>query len=305
MSYVVASLAAEEVTGKPWHEVLRTRIFTPLGMTATTTHHPAANVPVAVPHVDEDHNRFRTAAHKPDAAMNAAGSTFTTAGDLAKWLLAHVNEYRTFPARMVRQMHAPQVQVSVPWRDTHRFAFALGWYHADYEGNVMLQAFGGRQGAYCHVSLMPDHDIGVAVLSNGGGAAADLLANYAYDTLLGKKELGPKYDARIAKIREAAVTRRDELRKVDAQRAVRPLPRPGTYAGRYDSDRLGSMIVTEENGRLYATIGVSRGALYVSGDAFLVEWDGDGELEPFRFVQNETGETRAIDIDGRIFERVP
>jgi CubicO group peptidase (beta-lactamase class C family) len=306
-SYIVAALAVEQAAGAPWPEVLATKIFTPLSMRSTFASIPPASLPVAAGYGDIEHGQFRRRQPKVARTMHPAGGMFSTAGDLARWLIANMNEGAgVFPARVIRDLHAPQVSLSRRYRHIDRFAYALGWYHGEYEGDLLVHHFGGFNGFHAHMSFMPQRRIGVVVLSNGGGEIADTLANYHYDVRLGKKDLEAKYDAEIARIREAAAKQRAATAKTIARKAERrPMSRPASaYAGEYVSDRLGTIVVREREGGLVAEFGVIGNALLPdTGDAFVIDWLGDDSLQTIRFVVDADGKVKALDWDGRVFER--
>jgi CubicO group peptidase (beta-lactamase class C family) len=307
-SYILASLAIEEAAGRPWHEVLATRIFAPLQMRSTFAVIPPATLPVAAGYVDEAHARFRRYAAKDARTMHAAGGMFSTAADLAKWMIEQMTGGRVFSRRVIRDLHAPQISLSRKYRNIDRHAYALGWYHGTYEGDadLLVHHFGGFNGFHAHLSFMPEHRIGVVVLSNGGGETADLLASFIYDRMRGKKDLAAKYDTALARLRDDAVKRRAEQEKAAARKHERrPLARPASaYAGQYTSDRLGTIVVREREGRLFAELGLIGNELLVEqGDAFVIDWLDDTTLQPVRFTFDEQGRATELDWDGRKFRK--
>ena len=305
-SYLLAALAIEEATGKPWHEVLATKLFAPLAMRSTFATIPPATLPVAAGYLDEAHARFHRYAAKEARTMHAAGGMFSTAPDLARWMIEHMSGGRVLPRRVVRDLHAPQISLSRKYRNINRHAYALGWYHGTYEGDtdLLVHHFGGFNGFHAHLSFMPERKLGVVVLSNGGGETADLLASFIYDTLRGRNDLAAKYDAELARIRDAAIKRRAEQDKIAARkREQRPLARSASaYTGEYVSERLGTIVVRERDGRLYAELGlIGNELLAETGDAFVIDWQIDAGLEPVRFTFDDKGRATELDWGGRKF----
>ena len=100
---------------KPWHEVVRETVLEPLGMTATTAR--LSSVPgyhLAMPHDFSAGQLGRIALLKSDRTMHAAGGHVTTAGDIARFLVAQLNGgrvagRRVFPAAAIEETHRQMV----------------------------------------------------------------------------------------------------------------------------------------------------------------------------------------------------
>lgn len=310
MSYVLAATVMEKATGKRWTEQVAEKILIPLGMTSTTTSLPPPGVPMAHFYRSTAPNVLVRTPLKTNEAMGPAGGMFTTSGDAAKWLMALMNEGRigqrqVLPRRAVLLVQSPQTTNKARFRYIDRYAWGIGQDLGDYEGDLIVHRFGGTNGAYSHISFMPDHGIGVAVFASGGGGVADAVASYAYDLLLGKKDVDAKWSAELTKIVAAVEEGREERRKADARLADRKTPAHplAMYAGTYHSDRLGTLTVTESDNRLYAQLGLLRAELVSSGgDGFLIDWSDEGQLATINIVFENERAVR-LDWEGRLFER--
>jgi len=312
LGYVVTGLVLERVTGKPWQELLATEVFAPLGMTRTTAYMSRTSAwPVATPYdLDRDLQLQPLSFVKTDATMHAAGGIVTTPRDLARWLEANVN-HTGLPAAAFAE--AQKRQVDTPERDWYRFkryAYALGWYHSDYEGATLLHHFGGYEGWRAHVSFLPQQKHGVAIAVNTSAPGAqlrDLIAAYAYDVLLGKPDVDAAYVAHLAKLRTDTNTSRDAIRADLEKRRQRPpsLQRAqSTYAGRYVSDNFGALTIREDAGTLRASLGRLDAVLepFTEPDTARVELiPGTGEV--LRFVFETPDRPAAIKYGEEVFRR--
>lgn len=295
LGYVVAGLVLERVTGKTWQELLASELFAPLGMTHTTAYiSRAAAWPLARPY---DFGRELSVQPisfvKIDNTMHAAGGLVTTPRDLAKWLELQVNGNRAIDAKAL--VEAQREQVKTPgsdWYRFHRYGYAFGWYHSDYEGAKLLHHFGGYQGWRAHISFMPEQRDGVAAVVNTGATGAplrDLIAAYIYDVLLDKPGVDEAYTAHLAKMRADEQQRLDRIRadvEKRAQRTPTLLKAQSTYAGAYENEDFGILRIRTEGDRLRATLGQLDGAIepYTEPETARVELvPGNGEVLRFQF----------------------
>lgn len=324
IGYVVASLVIDEVTGTSWKEVLDERIFRPLGMDRTTAYVSRARQEdwhVAAPYSGAGpEGRERRPFWKADETMHAAGGLLTTAADLARWLEAQLEEGRVdgapvFPAEVVAETHRKQAELDADFWRFHRHGYGLGWYVSDYEGETLLHHFGSFPGYRAHVSFMPEHDLGVAVLINelpAGLFLPDAVATYAYDLALGKPGLSGKYQEVLDELATQVEERREAVRQDRERRVARPqeLPRPlEAYTGTFRSPAYGEMDVYERGGELGARVGLLRSDVEVydhEREALRIEIAGGGRVVRYFFPEDASGETPAdsIVLGGETWPRV-
>lgn len=265
LGYMLASYAVERAAGESFANVLKSRVLAPIGMTQTS----------AEPCI----------ATKSAKTMNrGSGGLCSTLGDMTRWLRVNMTDglldgKRIVPLTVMREVHAPQINLSRRFGRLDRYAYGLGWYHADYQGDLVMHHFGSYPGSWAHVSWMPDRNIGVVVLANIYAPLPDAVALLAYDTLLGRATARAQFDEDIQKVRERVFARpqrfAEQLQKLasESQDSDRAL---ASYTGTYTDEALGTMIVREENGELHATMGDRRGRMTrARGDAFLVQWYSD------------------------------
>jgi len=314
LSYVLAGRVLEKATGKPWSAVVAETILQPLGMTSTVAGAPVSGVPVAKCYRQRGPQTFVETPAEITDLVGPAGGLLTTSADAGRWLIAMINEGRVggrqlLPGRAVRLVQSEQTTNKKRYRYFDRFAWGLGQDLGDYEGDLIVHRFGGLNGAYSHVSFMPERRIGVAVFANGGGAVPDAVAAYAYDLLLGKRDRDAKWSAELARVaatvaEDGARRRKSDAATVAARRSAgHALDR---YVASYHYDRLGDIQVTQREERLYAQLGLVRAELVpVGDDAFLVDWRDSGSPARVEFVFDGSGRALRIDWGGRIFDRVP
>ena len=308
IGYVIASLVLERVTGRKWQDLLEAEIFAPLKMTRTTAYiSKTRDWPRATPYTfDDDFRPLRMPMLKTDMTMHAAGGLVSTPKDLARWLTANIDR-TSFPAAAFDEAQKKQVPYERTWYRFKTDGYALGWNHAEYEGEKMLYHFGGFEGWRAHVSFLPEKRIGVAVVTNTGGPSAqlrDVVASYIYDRLLGKT---PDYDVHLAKLksdREQSIerVRADIARRRDRKPSL--TREPATYTGRYVSQDYGTLNIAKADGHLRASLGQLNGVLepFTEPDTARVELiPGSGEV--LRFEIDEQGRAAAVQYRDSRFTR--
>ena len=276
LGYILTTYAVEHATGEPWMQTLTKRVFAPLSMTHTN----------AKPCIPTKTERTMT---------RGSGGICSSIDDMTRWLRVNMTDgvldgKRVFPLAVMREVHAPQISLQRKFGRFDRYAYGLGWYHADYQGDLVMHHFGSYPGSWAHVSWMPDRNIGVVVMANAYNSFSDAIALLAYDTLLGRATARTQFDEDVKKIRDRRASRprtnAELAQKIAAEvgDSDRTLP---SYAGTYVDELLGAMLVREENGELRATIGDRSGRLVrARGDAFYVQWYEDDGPDRVTFTAN-------------------
>ena len=272
LGYNIFSLVIDARFKEGWKEVLQREVFAPLGMKSTTAWTTRADPhQLALPYEFRGNRPERVEFAKRDANMQAAGGHLSSANDLVRYLQAQLNDGRVggrqaIPAGIVDSTHRKQVDQDRTFGPFHRSGWGLGWDIATYEGNPILQRFGAFSGYRSHVSFMPDRGIGIVVLVNGGGVSSpltDLVATYIYDRMRDKPGLETRYEERLTNLRQQMDA---AIKKDVATRQARPQTTPlplSAYVGIYDSEALGRMVWTLEDGHLKVRMGIARGEVEV------------------------------------------
>jgi hypothetical protein len=228
---------------------------------------------------------------KDDANMHAAGGLLSTAADLSRYLIAHLNGGRVdgrqvLPESAITTTHRQHAEQNRTFGSFHRFGAGLGWDLATYERETVLQRFGGFPGFHAHLSFMPSKRIGVVVLANGGGTStrtADAIATYVYDLGRDTPRLSERADEKLAAVKAQMVRSRESIAFDLDARKKRPQTTPlalEAYAGTYESPAYGRMDWTIENGRLRVRMGIAASDVEVFDGArhqFRVELTGSGQ----------------------------
>jgi CubicO group peptidase (beta-lactamase class C family) len=298
LGFNLLGMVLEEAAGAGWKEVVEREVLQPLGMSRTSAHlsrlDPAT---LALPHeMRPDRGFGRVELAKTDATMHAAGGHFASAGDLARYLAAHLSGGRVdgveaLPGAPVLSTHEPHATQDREFGPYLRHAWGYGWDIGTYNGELLIHRFGSFPGYRSHASFMPERGVGVAVLTNGGGLASpavDLLANFIYDRLANGEGVGDEYDARLRALEEQAGQARRALAAELEGRAGRlgALRHPlDHFAGLYENDILGHIEFRVVAGGLEYRMGAARGRaeVYDANEDMLRVVIGSGMVAAFDF----------------------
>jgi CubicO group peptidase (beta-lactamase class C family) len=170
--YVLLGVLIHRVTGTFYGEMLRQRIFTPLGMTTARIIDEAAVIPdraAGYRLVNGEHRNQEWVA--PVLNTTADGSLYLTVLDLAKWDAALETE-RLLPRPLLEQMWTSGVLNS---RKPHGYGF--GWFVETVNGRPIVEHGGSWQGFTSHIMRSRDDRLTVVVLTNSAQGAPRQLAH--------------------------------------------------------------------------------------------------------------------------------
>ena len=312
--YPVAGAVIEQVSGKPWDQFIRERIFKPLGMNRSRA--SVNDVPdgedIANPHAPVD-GKLRVIGHMKLDPAAPAGAIQSPVEDMLKWVNMQLNEGqypggRLFSAAQSREMWTPHIFIPVPASFPKELpaaakpnfsAYCLGWGTNDYRGQRIMSHTGGLNGMVTRVTLVPDRRLGIIVFTNQQeGGAFQAVTMTILDHYLGV----PPTDwvSAYAALRKRQVSEaRGEVAKAASQRNAESKPSLalGKYAGRYRDPWYGDVVVEERDGRLWmrfthspALTGVMEHFQY---DTFIAKWN-DRSMDADAYV------TFSLNADGAI-----
>jgi CubicO group peptidase (beta-lactamase class C family) len=273
--YVTAGQVAARAGGASWDELVRRRLFEPLGMreATTTTRGLEQRADLAQPHALVD-DTVRTIPWKNIDNAGPAGSINASALEMTRWVRFQLDSGRVNGRRILQQptflaTHQPQTVVPLAPASrganpfTHVSTYALGWFVDDYRGRELVHHGGNIDGMSAMVATLPEERIGVVVLSNmNGSPITTVLRNAALDAAIG----APAHDwtAAVGRVwREQLAQGKKVERARDSMRVAgtRPSLALATYAGSYRDSLYGEARVTHEGGRLRLAFGEMTGEL--------------------------------------------
>ncbi|QSX37805.1 serine hydrolase domain-containing protein [Shewanella sedimentimangrovi] len=285
---IVASMILETVTGKSWQQLMQEKLFSPLGLSNTTT--GISDVDTIIPAITsaKDGEVFSRGHHKTDKTMHAAGGVVSTISDMATWLQVNINQDHSALAKhnIFVPLHSKQVPQSKDYFSYRRDGYTLGWDTAEYNGERILTRFGNYGGYSTHVSFMPERKLGIIAFTNLDSAYAlpHLLANFAYNRLLNKDNTAAKLAEEKERVK-AAITRTFS-EAPDLQQIVAASTFPARQLGSYSNEQSWpSMVFYVEAEQVKVRWGVLSGTLLKKEEEYYANL---GVIErPLSFQLNE------------------
>ena len=176
----LAAVIVERVSGMPFAEFSKQRIFMPLGLQHTSWRDDHTRIVKgrAIAYQDE-RGSFRT--EMPFENVHGNGGLLTTVGDLLKW-----NENYVSPAIGTASLLADQ-QKAARTNEGKELDYALGLYVGTYRGVPSVWHSGSTAGYRAHLSRYPESHTSVAVLCNVSSGDATRTNNAVADLLLGDR----------------------------------------------------------------------------------------------------------------------
>ncbi len=281
--YTVAGQLIEEVSGMPWEQFMRQRVFLPLGMNNSTASE-----------TDFQANRNRAERHaridgpvrglgsqiklSADSALSQAaapaGGLSISANDMSKWLMMQLSsgkitgtQRNLLSAKTANDLVNPVTltpadNFPTEFRDVAPTfqTYALGWTVQDYRGAKLIWHRGAVFGSLAAVAFLPDQKVGLYVAVNS--EEGEMIRGLVYELL--DHYLGKSPGNWPEKMRQLRLSRSAEAAKFLAAPAARPakvgpsLPL-ARYAGDYVDPWYGPIHLRENNGRLTINFPHSKG----------------------------------------------
>lgn len=251
-AYLTAGEAIEKVTNKPWEVYIKESLLAPLGMssTVTLTKDLSTSFNKSAAHTLID-GRLAAIPYAQIDNMAPAGAISSSASDMCKWVLAllangKVGTKEVIPAAAIRATR--QAQILVGNEDDANFsAYGLGWFLRGYKNHRVVMHTGGVNGFVSSVTLVPDQNLGIVILTNTDqNELIETLNLDIIDAYL-KQPNRNHGDAALAAVKSQQLSdlQKDKAKRDTVALNLRPALNLNDYTGKYTSDLYGNLTVTK------------------------------------------------------------
>lgn len=264
--FLTQGMITEKITGKPWEENIKEKIFSPLGMSRS-------NLSVSNMKKDEDASLGYTL--KKDSSikkldyfnidgMGPAGSINSSVTEMANWVITWINNGKfngkeILPEPYVREAVSAQMAIggALPEKENPDIYFSnygLAWFLSSYRGHYRVEHGGNIDGFSASTSFFPSDSIGIIVLTNQNAspvpsAARNLIADRMLK--LPYKNWSNDYKMVVAKsaLRAKEAEKNKTSNRVEGTKPSHPLK---DYEGVFNNAGYGDLEIYKRNDSLFA-----------------------------------------------------
>jgi CubicO group peptidase (beta-lactamase class C family) len=165
--YCTLAMVVEKVSGQPFGDFLRARIFQPLQMTNTVAYEKGKN---EVVNRSYGYTKESDGWHGTDQSSTSAtlgdGGVYTSLADMARWdaaLREHtlLNEEEMQPALVAVKPTSTAAE-----ENGHAVSYGFGWFLDPYKGHARMWHYGETVGFRTSIQRFPKDNLTVVVLCN-------------------------------------------------------------------------------------------------------------------------------------------
>lgn len=318
--YIVAGEVIARVSGMSYEDFVQKRIITPLQM-----NHSFASPDLmkdksnlATPHSSES-GTIKAIAPFGEQINSAAGGLLSNVADLSKWVMMHLNKGKygedlksnLFSVRNHNEMwrlHTILPTNPDPRYNSHFNGYGLGWGLSDVKGNLKVTHTGGLPGMLTIVTMYPDMNLGIIVLTNtenGGGGLFSAVTNTIADSYLGLDNFGwtDKINERMTQQRSMGDDVSKKVwEKVESVKNVKV--KNEDYIGIYEDKWFGKVEVFLKGQQLwfksYRSPKLNGPMAFYNANTFAIKWEyQDMNCDAFAlFALDENGKAQSIKMKG-------
>ncbi|TDE54377.1 serine hydrolase [Flavobacterium sp. GT3P67] len=290
--YIVAGEVIRVASGLSWCDFVEQRMMKPLEMNNSVASFLRLKdtTNIIAPHVPID-GKLKVIKRYQNQLFDAAAGIYSSVNDLSKWTIMQMNNGKygsenkqLFSKKEHNEMWSPQTIIptntTAPY-NTHFSSYGLGWFLSDVKGYKQVTHTGGLEGIVTQVTLIPELNLGIIVLTNQqSGAAFRAITNTIKDSYLGiqSEDYVTIYSNRIkANVASADKITDDVWATVAKNKKEKFKIDFKSFVGTYTDNWFGDAVLSEKKGKLYFA---SKRSPQLSGEVFfykdtnyVVKWD--------------------------------
>lgn len=263
LMYMTAGYLVGQIAGSSWEDFVQQEIFTPLEIkTSNFSVVQSQQVEDFAHPYSEKNEEVKEIPFRNIDTVGPAGSINSNVTDMAQWLLLHLsqgnfNEKQIISPNNLNQMHSPQIVTPAPLEsnDILHPSYGMGWGIVAYRGHNLVHHGGGIDGFSALVTLMPQDNIGVVVLTNlNATLLPSIVTYYICDRLLNLDPIS--WNERIHKKAEevkAASAKGKEKMGSDRKPGTHPSHPLEDYTGEFEHPAYGIISVELKDNKLTTT----------------------------------------------------
>ena len=290
--YIVAGEVIEKVSGLSWCDFIESKIMQPLEMknSAASFVRLKDTTNIIDPHVPTD-GKLKVISRYKNQTFDAAAGIYSSVNDMSKWMITQLQQGKYGPEKQFKLFSEAQhnemwqLQTIIPARTrepyyTHFSGYGLGWFLSDVKGYKQVTHTGGLEGIVTQVTLIPELNLGIVVLTNQqSGAAFNAITNTIKDAFLKieYKDYVALYSQREKdNIAQADKVTTEVWAKITENQKNKVKVDVKNYTGTYKDNWFGNITITEKKGKMYfqseRSPQLAGEIFFYKDDTFAVKW---------------------------------
>ena len=299
--FMTLGMVVAKVSGKTWEQFVKEEIIDPLKMD-NTNYSLIDSVYKQAKGYKEIEGKIEEVEYYDflidgKSSLESSGGICSTVHDLLPWMMLNLHEGNYQGKQIVSkeslaEIHTPQMIVSGHLPKKAEFAlptYGFGWFLNSFHGKKMVHHSGSMDGFISWVSLIPEDDIGIAVLSNLDLTKLPERLTYALYEFMFDLPVAD-WNKYFVELKEKAKLEKDEKVKSFWEKRdinMKPTKELADYAGTYVDEGYGTISIIFENDDLY--YGAKRfkpKMKHYQGDEFIIDILDEDYLITFVFDEN-------------------
>lgn len=175
----LAGLIVANISGMPFNEYIEKNIFEPLGMENSTFREPlpahlAGNMATGF---RRKNGVYKKGDFEFISNFGPAGALSSSATDMARFMIMHLQNGRYGDARILQEATARQMHSQLYTLDPRLPGMAYGFYETRINDQHIIGHGGDTELFHSNLALLPEHNVGIFVsyVTSGGWARLELL----------------------------------------------------------------------------------------------------------------------------------
>lgn len=296
MMFSTAGLVLEQVTGMSWEEIIRQKIFTQLGMSASCftadEMKTYGNYSLSYFETDSTKKLLPKKFEAQSEALGPAGTIKSSIEDMSHWMIAQLNNGKYKGRQVIHKGAIAETLLpntisdrEARWEELSNSLYCLGRAIQTYKGIKISSHTGSIDGFYSQLVFIPQHQLSIFVVFNAveAGSLRPVITYPIIDRLL-DLSLTPwsqryRSDYLFEKARARKVV--DSLKALQVKNTSPSHP-PSSYVGTYTNLVYGNAKIELVNGELVFIFRRQRSPLkHFHYDQFVTE-EKDSDVPVFR-----------------------
>jgi hypothetical protein len=183
LGFGILGYIIERISGKPYHEFMKTEVFEPLGLSRSM---------VDTGPYDEGHiaQKYALEGKVPysDHICKGGGTHFVSAHDLVRFGMFHLKNHLQDQKPILSDKSISDMQ-NRPKSTSSISSYIIGWSILNKFGYRIVRHGGRVVGSVSSLRLIPSENIAIAVVSNGDKANTPLICDWIFAQLLSRYKM--------------------------------------------------------------------------------------------------------------------